>query len=98
MGLTYGRVMAVALFLLVGTVTIACEDASDECYSNGDCPDGCKCVPTYYHSGNRSGGYCALPEGGECVLPDGGWDASSRDSGGRDGGGDAQGPGDTDGG
>ena len=100
MVLKCGRVITVALFLLAGTGTLACEDNPDECYSNSDCPKGCKCIPTYYHSGNRSGGYCALPEGGQCVLPEGGLDGSpnGKDGGGDTGGGGTGGSDDTDGG
>jgi hypothetical protein len=57
-----------ALLLFASAGIFGCEDNPDECYSNRDCPNGCICKPTYYTSGERSGGYCEVPDGAQCTA------------------------------
>jgi hypothetical protein len=60
----YSITCAAFLFALAGFC--GCEDNPDECYRNSDCPNGCVCKATYYYSGERSGGYCQVPDGAVC--------------------------------
>jgi hypothetical protein len=74
---------AFLLSLLAGAS--GCEDNPDECVSNSDCPQGCRCKATYYYSGNRSGGYCEVPDGGLCVPQESGIDGAADNAGGASG-------------
>jgi hypothetical protein len=50
--------------LALALILSGCEQATDECFADEDCPDGQECVVTHDHEGDDH------DHGGSCETPD----------------------------
>jgi hypothetical protein len=61
-----GQRYTLAVLLCFGAMGVfACEDNPDECYDDGDCPDGLRCATSKFLTGSPSGGHCV-----QCLTDD----------------------------